>query len=96
MIYLLFDTFSDMVKVMYLGVIVEEGRTADIFAKSCHPYASGFDLCWLPIPDPDRRKIYKEPVIPGELPNAIEPPKGCPYVSRCTIAESQCASKSGL
>ena len=83
---------SDMVKVMYLGVIVEEGPTADIFAKSCHPYTQAL-ISAIPIPDPDRRKIYKEPVIPGELPNAIEPPKGCPYVSRCTIAESQCASK---
>ena len=83
---------SDMVKVMYLGVIVEEGPTADIFAKSCHPYTQAL-ISAIPIPDPDRRKIYKEPVILGELPNAIEPPKGCPYVSRCTIAESQCASK---
>ena len=82
---------SDMVKVMYLGVIVEEGPTADIFAKSRHPYTQAL-ISAIPIPDPDRRKVYKGPVIRGELPNAIEPPKGCPYVSRCTIAESQCAS----
>ena len=83
---------SDMVKVMYLGVIVEEGPTADIFVKSCHPYTQAL-ISAIPIPDPDRRKVYKEPVIRGELPNAIEPPKGCPYVSRCTIAETQCASE---
>jgi len=82
---------SDMVKVMYLGMIVEEGPTADIFAKSRHPYTQAL-ISAIPIPDPDRRKVYKGPVIRGELPNAIEPPKGCPYVSRCTIAESQCAS----
>ncbi|MBU1695865.1 MAG: ATP-binding cassette domain-containing protein, partial [Proteobacteria bacterium] len=71
---------SDRIVVMYLGHILERGTTEEIFAPPYHPYTEAL-LSAVPIADPDitKRRI----VLEGDLPSAMNPPKGCPFCTRC-------------
>jgi peptide/nickel transport system ATP-binding protein len=71
---------ADRVVVMYLGHIVEQGRTEDIFAPPYHPYTEAL-LSAVPIADPRVEKRHI--VLSGEIPSAISPPPGCPFQTRC-------------
>ena len=74
---------SDRVVVMYLGRIMEQGRTGDIFAPPYHPYTEAL-LAAVPIADPTIRK--RKVVISGELPSPSNPPAGCTFSTRCPYA----------
>ncbi len=71
---------SDRIVVMYLGHILERGSTEEVFAPPYHPYTEAL-LSAVPIADPEitKRKI----VLEGNLPSAMNPPKGCPFCTRC-------------
>ncbi|MEP4431405.1 MAG: ABC transporter ATP-binding protein, partial [Hyphomicrobiales bacterium] len=71
---------ADRIVVMYLGRIMEQGRTEEIFSPPYHPYTEAL-LSAVPIADTsiEKRKI----VLDGELPSALNPPKGCPFSTRC-------------
>jgi peptide/nickel transport system ATP-binding protein len=71
---------ADEVAVMYLGVVVESGRVADVFAPPFHPYTEAL-LSAVPVPDPDAQRTRI--VLEGPLPSATDLPRGCPFTSRC-------------
>ena len=71
---------SDRIVVMYLGQIMERGKTDEIFAPPYHPYTEAL-LSAVPIADPEVTK--REIVLEGNLPSALNPPKGCPFSTRC-------------
>ncbi|HEY3148716.1 MAG TPA: ABC transporter ATP-binding protein [Dongiaceae bacterium] len=71
---------SDKVVVMYLGHIVEQGRTEDVFSPPYHPYTEAL-LSAVPIADTSIKK--KRIILEGEIPSAIDPPSGCPFHTRC-------------
>ncbi|GBD42948.1 Glutathione import ATP-binding protein GsiA [bacterium HR40] len=71
---------ADRVVVMYLGHVVEQGTTAQVFAPPYHPYTEAL-LSAVPIADTRVRK--KRILLEGELPSAVEPPSGCPFHTRC-------------
>jgi peptide/nickel transport system ATP-binding protein len=71
---------SDTVVVMYLGHIVEQGRTEDVFSPPYHPYTEAL-LSAIPIADTSVRK--QRIVLEGDIPSAIDPPPGCPFQTRC-------------
>ncbi|MBL8659101.1 MAG: ABC transporter ATP-binding protein [Rhodospirillales bacterium] len=71
---------ADRVVVMYLGQIMERGTTAQIFAPPYHPYTEAL-LAAVPMADPAVSK--REIVLEGPLPSALDPPAGCPFVTRC-------------
>ncbi len=71
---------SDRVIVMYLGHIVEQGRTEDVFRPPYHPYTEAL-LSAVPIADTSVQK--NRIVLEGDIPSAINPPPGCPFQTRC-------------
>jgi len=71
---------ADRVVVMYLGHIVEQGNTDDIFTPPYHPYTEAL-LSAIPIAD--TRVVKKQIVLDGEIPSALNPPPGCPFQTRC-------------
>ena len=85
---------ADRVVVMYLGHIVEQGRTEDVFAPPYHPYTEAL-LSAVPIADTTVEK--KRIVLAGEIPSAIAPPPGCPFQTRChwkqRVPEGRCDSE---
>lgn len=78
---------SDRIGVMYLGHMVEEAPTDDLFANPKHPYTKSL-LSAVPIPNP---KLKKERIIlQGDLPSPIDPPPGCIFHTRCPLAMDIC------
>jgi peptide/nickel transport system ATP-binding protein len=73
----------DRIAIMYLGRIVEIGTLADVYENPQHPYTKAL-LAAVPVPDPQHRRT--EPLPAGEIPNPINPPSGCNFHPRCSIA----------
>ncbi len=71
---------ADRVVVMYLGHIVEQGTTDEIFSPPYHPYTEAL-LSAIPIADTSVEK--KHIVLDGDIPSALNPPSGCPFQTRC-------------
>lgn len=75
---------SDYVAVMYLGHIVEFGSAEAIYAPPYHPYTEAL-LSAVPIPDP--RAEQKHIRLEGNVPSALDPPRGCVFHTRCPRRE---------
>jgi len=80
---------SDRVAVMYLGEIVEEAATEEIFDNPRHPYTQAL-LSSIPIPVP--RNTRSQISLEGDVPSPVNPPEGCRFHSRCPIAIDECKS----
>jgi peptide/nickel transport system ATP-binding protein len=86
------EHISDRIAVMYLGKIVEMGKTDEMFAKPKHPYTAAL-LSAVPQPDPRARKKEKRVVLKGEVPDAVHPPSGCTFHPRCPHATDLCSAE---
>lgn len=82
---------ADRVVVMYLGHIVEQGSTDQIFSPPYHPYTEAL-LSAIPIADTS--VVKKHIVLEGDIPSAMNPPTGCPFQTRCRykhlVADGRC------
>jgi len=78
---------ADRIYVMYSGIIVEQGRTHDIFHDPCHPYTQGL-LASLPSPSKRGSALHS---IPGTVPDPAYNPGGCPFHPRCDYAIETCS-----
>ncbi len=76
------------IAIMYLGKLCEVGALKDVYQSVSHPYTQAL-LAAVPVPDPTHRRL--QPMPPGEIPNAINPPSGCRFHPRCPIARPNCA-----
>ncbi|MFC7623525.1 ABC transporter ATP-binding protein [Microlunatus sp. GCM10028923] len=79
----------DRVAVMYVGELVEQAPSEELFARPRHPYTEAL-LSSLPVPDPDRRRDERPP-ISGEIPDPAEQIPGCVFHPRCPHAQDRCA-----
>jgi oligopeptide transport system ATP-binding protein len=75
------------VAVMYLGRIVETGRTDEIFERPLHPYTRAL-LSSVLYPDPAREQARF--LLTGEIPSPIDLPPGCPLYARCPWSRPEC------
>lgn len=76
------------IAIMYLGKLCEVGPLEDVYRYAIHPYTRAL-LEAVPVPDPLYRRT--EPMPPGEIPNAINPPSGCHFHPRCPMARPNCS-----
>jgi peptide/nickel transport system ATP-binding protein len=77
---------ADRVVIMYLGRVVEEGPSADIFSKANHPYTKAL-LAEMPALRLERRTYAP---VSGEMPSPMNPPQGCHFHPRCPHATETC------
>ena len=80
----------DKVLVMYAGRTMEYGTTDDVFYRPQHPYSAGL-LTAIPRLDTKGEIL---PTIPGNPPNLLSLPKGCPFQERCDYVMSKCREQS--
>ncbi|MEW5748492.1 MAG: oligopeptide/dipeptide ABC transporter ATP-binding protein [Candidatus Thermoplasmatota archaeon] len=77
---------SDMIGVMYAGMMMELGGTPQVFKNTAHPYTAGLLNSFPSIKGPKRRLAS----IPGFPPDLVNPPSGCPFHPRCQYAQERC------
>lgn len=75
--------------VMYGVQVMEYGKTIDLFETPSHPYTRGL-LSAIPRLDQRTDSLV---AIPGNPPNMMAPPSGCPFHPRCSYADAGCSSQ---
>ena len=80
---------SHRVAVMYLGKMVEFADGDELFDYPTHPYTRAL-LNAVPVPDPAIEAEREHQIIKGEIPSPINPPSGCVFHPRCTLAVDSC------
>jgi oligopeptide/dipeptide ABC transporter ATP-binding protein len=79
---------SHQVGVMYLGKMVEEAPTRELFTNPMHPYTKALLAASLPShPDVQREDL----VLSGEVPSPLNPPSGCAFHPRCPFVMDRCS-----
>ncbi|ACZ88522.1 ABC transporter ATP-binding protein [Streptosporangium roseum] len=80
---------ADRIAVMYLGKIVEVGRTAEVWADPRHPYTRALLGA---IPAPDGAGVLPAE-LSGDVPDPADPPPGCRFHPRCPVAMDVCRER---
>ena len=84
------EHLSDRVAIMYLGRVVEQAGTEDIYARPNHPYTQAL-LAEVPRLDARARRFT---AIKGEIPSPLAPPTGCHFHPRCPHAFARCSAEA--
>lgn len=80
---------ADRVAVMYLGKFVEQGSSEELFENPLHPYTKALLSA---IPGTKTKRV----LLKGEVPSAINPPKGCRFHTRCPMRMKICEEAEPL
>lgn len=78
---------SDRIGIMYLGKIMEEALTDDLFHEPLHPYTKAL---FSAVPDFNSSRLKERIMLRGETPSPISPPSGCVFHTRCPYATDVC------
>ena len=79
---------SHRIGVMYLGTLVEEAETEELFNNTCHPYTQAL---FESVPNVGQKKARKD-ALTGEQPVRTDEFKGCAFHTRCPYATDKCRS----
>ncbi len=82
------EHICDEVAVMYLGRVVESGKTNILFRNLLHPYTQAL-MSAIPVIDP-MGEGSKRILLTGDIPTAVDVPKGCRFASRCSVCMQCC------
>ena len=80
-------TVCDKIAIMYGGLIMETGKTDEIFSNPKHPYTKALLRA---IPSVDLKEGERLQSIEGLPPSLVNPPAGCPFAERCGYATERC------
>ena len=80
---------TDRTGVMYAGNLVELGDTTEVFRVPMHPYSAAL-ISSFPSVTGEKATLA---TLPGEPPNLIDPPSGCPFHPRCVHATVECRTE---
>ena len=89
----LLQYLCDHTAIMYLGQIVEYGRTEDILTKPLHPYAQAL-VAAIPTLDPGKRP--EEIPLSKHVPSPVDLPSGCLLQDRCPYAQATCKASEQI
>ncbi|WKG02996.1 ABC transporter ATP-binding protein [Mycolicibacterium sp. HK-90] len=81
---------ADRVTVMYLGHMIESGRTEDVYSSPRHPYTAALMSA---APKLDAAQRGNRILLKGEVPSPLNPPSGCRFRTRCWKATEICATQ---
>jgi peptide/nickel transport system ATP-binding protein len=81
------EHLSDRVVIMYLGRVVEQAPSEEVFARANHPYTASL-LASVPRIEARKRAFA---VVQGEIPSPLNPPSGCHFHPRCPHATARCS-----
>ena len=79
----------DVVVIMYLGTVVETGKTADVFSNLLHPYSQAL-MSAIPVVDPLKERTDRI-ILSGDIPTAVNIPSGCRFSPRCPRCSDKCS-----
>ncbi|WP_067217122.1 peptide ABC transporter ATP-binding protein [Marinomonas gallaica] len=85
------EHIADEVMVMYLGKVVEHGKSEDVFTQPKHPYTQALLSSTPQLSSDKRRQRIK---LQGELPSPLNPPSGCAFHGRCQYANERCRKET--
>ena len=78
---------TDVIVVMYGGLIVERAPTRTLFSNMKMPYT---EALFESIPSLEAPPHPRRPTIPGRPPDLVAPPPGCRFAPRCAYARDRC------
>lgn len=81
---------ADKVGVMYLGNLVEQASTEELFSDPLHPYTKSL-ISAVPLLNPESKR--EKIAIQGEIPSPLNPPSGCVFHTRCPFAFERCKTE---
>ncbi len=85
------EYIAQRVAVIYVGKVVEQAETHELFRKPLHPYTEAL-LSAVPVPEPNRKR--SRIILKGEVANPANPPSGCYFHPRCPYATDRCTRET--
>jgi oligopeptide transport system ATP-binding protein len=83
---------ADRVAVLYLGKIMELADANALYTEPRHPYTQAL-LSAVPVPDPKIEAARERVILEGDIPSPANPPPGCPFNTRCPVAQERCSAE---